>query len=246
VSTPPLPLNAWLRWDVISRELAGSRLRVLELGAGQGAVAARVSVLHDYTGVEPDDTSRATAAARLGDRGRLLTSVTELPADEQFDVVCAFEVIEHLEDHIDLVVQWCRHLAPGGRLLISVPAHQHRFGPYDAVAGHLRRYSRQELAAVAQAAGLTVERIDAVGFPLGFPLEWARNVIGRRRLRRGAADRTIADRTARSGRTLQPPSWSGRLTQLVTAPFRWVQRWFRSSDLATGWVLVARRPRASG
>ncbi|MFP5257257.1 MAG: class I SAM-dependent methyltransferase [Acidimicrobiia bacterium] len=246
MSAPPLPLNAWLRWDVIQRELHGPRRSVLELGAGQGAVAARLAASHDYVGVEPDPTSRATAAARLEGRGRLLADVTELPSDEQFDVVCAFEVIEHLEDHVQLVTQWCRHLAPGGRLLLSVPAHQHRFAAYDTVAGHLRRYSRAELAAVAEAAGLTVERIDAVGFPLGFPLEWARNLIGRRRLRRGAADRAVADRTASSGRTLQPPAWSGRLTQLATAPFRWVQRWFRGSELATGWVLVARRPASSG
>lgn len=242
MSAPPLPLNAWLRWDVIRRELDGPRQRVLELGAGQGAVAARIAAGHDYVGVEPDATSRATAEARVGPLGRLLADVDDLAPDEQFDIICAFEVIEHLEGDRELVARWCTRLVPGGRLLVSVPAHQRRFAAYDTVAGHLRRYSRQQLASLAEGAGLTVERIDAVGFPLGFPLEWARNLIGRRRLRRGAADWAVADRTASSGRTLQPPDWSGRATQLVTAPFRWVQRRFAGSELATGWVLVARRP----
>ncbi len=243
MADPPLSLNAWLRWDVISRELSGSGpLTVLELGAGQGSVASRLAARGEYTAVEPDAESRSTTQARLGPGARVLADVSELDPNETFDVVCAFEVIEHLEDDRGMVGSWARFIRPGGRMLLSVPAHQHRFAAYDEVAGHLRRYERDDLAAVVTSAGLVVDRIDAVGFPLGFPLEAARNVIGRRRLRASAVPATVADRTARSGRTLQPPAWAGGLTRAATAPFRWVQRRFHRSDLATAWVLVAHRP----
>ncbi|MFL6205019.1 MAG: hypothetical protein ACJ739_06680, partial [Acidimicrobiales bacterium] len=92
------------------------------------------------------------------------------------------------------------------------------------------------------AAGLAVDRIAAVGFPLGFLLETARNVIGKRRLKADTMPAGAAERTARSGRLLQPPAWAGVFTRVATAPFRWLQRRFHRSELATTWVLVAHRP----
>ena len=243
MADPPLSLNAWLRWDVIERELSGSTPRtVLELGMGQGAVACRLADQYEYTGVEPDAESRSMTQARLGRGARVLADVSELDPQETFDVVCAFEVIEHLEDDRGVVSEWARYIRPGGRMLISVPAHQSRFGAHDEVAGHLRRYEREDLAAVVTSAGLVVDRIDAVGFPLGFLLETARNLIGKRRLQSDTIPTAASDRTARSGRILQPPAWSGTLTRAGTAPFRWVQRRFHRSDRATTWVLVAHRP----
>ncbi|MFL6205786.1 MAG: methyltransferase domain-containing protein, partial [Acidimicrobiales bacterium] len=127
MAAPSLSLNAWLRWDVIAHELSSSPpATVLELGAGQGSVAARLADRYDYTGVEPDAESRAITRARLGPSARVLGDVSELDPAETFDLVCAFEVIEHLEDDRGMVGEWARFVKPGGRMLISVPAHQDR------------------------------------------------------------------------------------------------------------------------
>jgi len=241
VSLPPLSPNAWLRWELIRRELAALHPRsVLELGMGQGALATRLEEGRRYVGVEPDDSSRAVAEGRLTPAATVLDDLDALPADERFDLVCAFEVLEHIEDDGEALRRWAARLDAGGRMLLSVPAHQHRYGPADELVGHFRRYSRDGLEAVLRAADLDPLRIDAVGFPFGHVLEWGRNRMAARQLRDGEAPSSTAARTASSGRTFQPPGWASTVTQVGTAPFRLAQLPFRRGDWATGWLVLAR------
>ncbi len=162
-------------------------------------------------------------------------------APEPFDVVCAFEVLEHLEDDAAALANWKRHIGPGGWLLLSVPAGRNRFGPADAKAGHFRRYDRTDLADLVARAGYVEVEILSYGFPLGYALEAVRNLYARRATRR---EEGMEDRTAASGRWLQPPEGSGRVLQGLSAPFRRAQRPFARTNLGTG--LVARARRAGG
>jgi SAM-dependent methyltransferase len=230
-----------MRWELIRRELAALQPRsVLELGMGQGALGTRLEEGRRYVGVEPDDRSRAVARERLTPAATVLDDLGALAPAERFDLVCAFEVLEHVEDDGGALREWAARVAPDGRMLLSVPAHQHRFGPADELVGHHRRYSRAGLNEVLRASGLEPVRIDAVGFPFGHLLEWGRNRMAARQLRDGDAPTTTAARTASSGRTFQPPGWASRVTQLGTAPFRWAQLPFRRGDRATGWLVLAR------
>ena len=77
----------------------------------------------------------------------------------QFDLVCAFEVLEHIEDDAAAVRQWAARLRPGGWLLLSVPAHQRRYGPADELVGHFRRYDPARLTALLARCGLTDMRV---------------------------------------------------------------------------------------
>jgi SAM-dependent methyltransferase len=241
VSEPPLSPNAWLRWELIRRELEAEPVSsVLELGMGQGAVGSRLSRYARYVGVEPDPSSRAVAERRLAAGATVLHDLDDLDPTERFDVVCAFEVLEHIEHDADVLATWSQRVEPAGRLLLSVPAHQHRFAAADELAGHFRRYSRADLERVLLEADLQPIRIDAVGFPLALVLERGRNILAKRELRKRAGQ-TIEDRTAGSGRLFQPPEWAGWVTRLATAPFRWLQLPFRNGSWASGWVVVARR-----
>lgn len=242
-ATPPLALNAWLRWDLIERQLRSlsAPQTILELGCGQGAVGARLARTGSYTGVEPDPTSRATARGRLPESARLVDDLSALPPSESFDLVCAFEVLEHIEDDDEALHTWVGHVNEGGHVLVSVPAHQRRFGAWDDRVGHLRRYERAGLVALLQGAGLEIVRIDASGFPLGNVLERCRNGIARAERHR---PRSVDARTAASGRAFQPPPAAGWLLQLLSGPFRLAQRRFRHRALGTGWVATARRPPA--
>lgn len=216
---------------------------LLEVGTGQGAIATRLAERFDYTGVEADPESHATTAARLAGRGRLLhADYADLGPGERFDVVCAFEVLEHLEDDRAALEAWHALLRPGGLLLVSTPMHQHRFGPWDVMVGHYRRYSRHELADLLGQVNLSEVRVAAYGFPLGYALESARNVIARRRQQQLASDAASAEeRTAASGRSLQPGQRLGGLTQAASAPFRLAQRPFAGSELGTGLVASGRK-----
>jgi SAM-dependent methyltransferase len=86
---------------------------------------------------------------------------------QAFPLVMAFEVLEHIEDDTAAMRQWGSWLAPGGTLLMSVPAHPRLWSAADEWAGHYRRYRKQDLVAVVQAAGLEIEHLECSGFPLG-------------------------------------------------------------------------------
>ena len=240
-TAPPLPANAALRWHVVRQHVADvAPTRILELGTGQGAVGARLAEVADYVGVEPDEISRSTSQARLPAGARMVADLDELASAAPFDLVCAFEVLEHIEDDVAALRQWVEHVRPGGHLLVSVPAGPERFGPFDELVGHQRRYSRNDLVAAFGAAGLEAVDVAHYGYPLGLLLESARNLVGRRRLAAGAAPSDAASRTAASGRSLQPPAWLGSVIWSATAPFRIVQR--RFPDQGPGLVGLARRP----
>jgi len=97
-------------------------------------------------------------------------SATALPfADEAFDVVSAFDVVEHCDDDAGAVSELARVLAPGGRMLLSVPAYQWAWSDHDVRAGHHRRYTKGRLDRVVERAGLSVVR-STYAFGAVFPL----------------------------------------------------------------------------
>ena len=240
---PEFTTNAWLRFDAIRRGIAIARPRtVLEIGAGEGAFAAWIAPRVDYLGIEHDDRSRAMAQTRLvraGGGGRLVPSLDDVTATD-FDVVCAFEVLEHIEDDARALAEWRARLRPGGHLLLSVPARAHRYGPFDEMVGHFRRYERDELRTRLAEVGLSTVRWTCHGAGLGQVLEAGRNLVARRRAPAAAAT-TAAERTAASGRLLQPHSTVGVVACAALAtPFRVIQAPFAGTDCGTGYVVVAR------
>jgi SAM-dependent methyltransferase len=226
-AAPPLSPNASLRWSVVSRALGTlAARRVLEAGCGQGGFGARIAALpgvERYVGVEPDEQSWRLARDRiepLGGDVRLGTS-DQVGPEERFDLVCAFEVIEHLEDDAGALQSWAAHLDPGGVMLVSVPAGPERFGPMDTLVGHYRRYTPDSLTAALRAAGAQSVTVTAYGWPLGYALEAVRNRIATHRT--GASG--MEERSATSGRLLQPRELAGAVVRVGVAPFQVAQHW---------------------
>jgi SAM-dependent methyltransferase len=239
----PLTPNAWLRFDLVRRMIPPGVADVLEVGCGQGALGVRLAARYRYLGLEPDAESYAVAKQRiaLGGRGEVRDTLVEsLGPEERFDLVCAFEVLEHIEDDAGALDAWAQRLRPGGWLLLSVPAHQRRFSAADELVGHFRRYDPDPMAALLRRAGFADIEIREYGMPLGYLLEAGRNAVGRRRL--AATPRaSMEQRTGTSGRLLQPRSaFQGAVTRWSTAPFRYVQRGFPHTG--TGLVVRAKLP----
>jgi SAM-dependent methyltransferase/glycosyltransferase involved in cell wall biosynthesis len=236
----PLTPNAWLRYDVVRRMLPAGVTDVLEVGCGQGALGARLAQRYRYLGVEPDRRSWEVARRRIGatGRGEVRNVTVDALGDERFDLVCAFEVLEHIKDDAAALKEWATRLRPGGRLLLSVPAYQCRYGPADELVGHFRRYDPGALVGLLASCGFGETEVRHYGFPLGYALEAGRNLIGRRRLA-AAGTTSVADRTAGSGRLLQPSgSVRGLATRCGTVPFRAMQRAFPGTG--PGIIVLAR------
>jgi SAM-dependent methyltransferase len=240
----PLTPSAWLRYDLIQRMLPVGVADILEVGCGQGALAARLVRRYNYLGVELDQASWSVARERLAvvGAGQVRNISFDDLGTEQFDLVCAFEVLEHIENDAAAVKEWATKLRDGGWLLLSVPAYQDRFGPADELVGHFRRYDPGAITALLSSCGFTDILVEHYGMPLGYLLEAGRNLISKRRLGR-AAPASAAERTATSGRMLQPSGLIGVANRWVTTPFRVLQRAFPRSG--TGLVVRARlRPPA--
>lgn len=160
----------WLRGrravylGLLDRCLAGGRpARALDLGCGPGGflpgLAARCG---SVVAADFDLESLAGLAARelpAHARSRVHVEARALPfRDGGFELVCLFDVLEHLDDDLAALREVRRVLAPGGWLALSVPAYPWLFSNNDRVVGHRRRYTRASLRAALGAAGFQLVR----------------------------------------------------------------------------------------
>lgn len=134
--------------------------RVLEIGCGTGFVLAGIAdVLPDaaLVGSEIHTSGLRGAARRLGARAELLQmDAVHIPYRDEFDLVCAFDVIEHIEDDAAAIEQMRQAAKPGGGVLIAVPQHPFLWSREDEIGHHKRRYRRGELDEKCRACGLEI------------------------------------------------------------------------------------------
>lgn len=133
-------------------------LRVLDVGCGDGFIARNL-----FSGL---DTKEITAVdIHLSDE--LMEELAclpdgvqyrrELPENGLYDLVLLLDILEHLEDDRGFLANLVAgHLAPGGKVLITVPAFQTLFSRHDAFLGHYRRYTLGELVGVARGGDLDI------------------------------------------------------------------------------------------
>jgi SAM-dependent methyltransferase len=241
---PPLTPAAAMRWDTLRRMLPESLGDVLEIGCGQGGFAARLAPLsRSFLGLEPDSLSFEVSRRRAASGPVTILNVAaeQLSLHPEFDTVCAFEVLEHVEDDRAALHSWVSRLRPGGTLLVSVPAFRDRFGPSDEAVGHFRRYDPSQFAGLLSEAGLEDVRLRLYGHPIGQLLDWVRNRLAERLLRRARLATGIAERTASSGRWLQPDGPAMRFACSIICPAAVaMQRFFPNRGIAL--LAIARKP----
>jgi SAM-dependent methyltransferase len=106
------------------------------------------------------------AAWKLRARGASVAMglVTSLPfAERTFDLVCALDIVEHVDDDAAALAEIVRVATPGAVVLLSVPLHPELWNSFDDFVGHRRRYEPERLAAVLSRHGLTIERSAVYG-----------------------------------------------------------------------------------
>jgi 2-polyprenyl-3-methyl-5-hydroxy-6-metoxy-1,4-benzoquinol methylase len=133
--------------------------RILDAGCGSGRTMVDLAAYGLVCGIELDPDAAATAAAR--DSFEVRTGrVEQLPWQEgSFDLIACLDVIEHVPDDRLALRELRRVCRPGGRLIVTVPAHPLLWSRHDEQNHHYRRYTRSTLHGAALAAGWELERL---------------------------------------------------------------------------------------
>jgi SAM-dependent methyltransferase len=106
-----------------------------------------------------DISAEAARALRAQGSTATVGLITALPyADAAFDLVCAFDIVEHVDDDEGALAELARVAADGAALLLSVPLHASAWTAFDDFVGHRRRYEPADLAAKLARHGFVVER----------------------------------------------------------------------------------------
>lgn len=175
--------------SVIGRRVAlPAAARILEIGCGTGHNLAMLSTFGRVDAIELDAAARGVAQTRLG-RAIGDARLPELAgiAEHAYDLVALLDVLEHVEDDVTALVSIGRRLAPGGRVLLTVPQFGWMWSGHDVANHHHRRYSKHSLRAAIDAAGLRVELLQSFNSLL-FPLAAASRLVARLRGREGSDD----------------------------------------------------------
>lgn len=133
-------------------------IRVLDVGCGDGFIAR--NLFSDLATKEITAVDIHLSDELMGELSRCGPGVEyrrELPEHGQYDLILLLDVLEHLEDDRGFLAGLAaRHLAPGGTVLITVPAFQALFSRHDTFLGHYRRYTLGELVRTARGVDLGI------------------------------------------------------------------------------------------
>ena len=157
--------------------------KLLEIGCGTGHNLPMLGEFGQVEALEVDPIARGMAEKRLG---RTVLS-SPLPAlegvpDDTYDMVAALDVVEHIPDDKAALEGISRVLKPGGKLLMTVPAHQWMWSAHDVVNHHQRRYSKRDFKRLVNESPLKLESIgylNSLLFPLAMAQRLASKLTGK-------------------------------------------------------------------
>lgn len=248
MSTCSNPTPAYLyRRFLANRLLKSVRAgRFLEVGVGSGRFYEDL-VKRGFNGLCLDLNAELIREHRsdVNTQGRVeFQAWNFFSLSQEFELLVAFEVLEHYKDDLACLRKWNELLKSGGTLLFSVPAHSRQWTANDTRAGHARRYEKAELREKIEAGGFLVEQLWCYGFPIlnfTYPLSSKLNSTLEPF---PASDPLMTDsgKTAASGTRKFPFLSKFLLHEWLWGPALYAQLLTKQSDLGTGYLVKCRKP----
>ena len=156
--------NRWL-WTKVQPYVG---TRVLEVGSGIGSMTRFLASRERVVATDISPEYVATLRGAFENHGNVSVCQFDMGADHLpaevgagFDTVLFLNVLEHVADDVAALQRLRTVLTPEGCLVLIVPAMRSLYGEIDRAIGHHRRYERAELERTLEAAGFTVERLEA-------------------------------------------------------------------------------------
>lgn len=192
------------------------KIKILNVGCGTGGT---LPLLEKYGTVDNVDVSDEALKfmKKLGYSRLTKVDGTTMPfKDNSYDIVVAFDVLEHIKDDAAALREWRRVLKPGGEIVMTVPAFQWLWSGHDVSLYHFRRYTTGRVRRLAQAAKLHPRRTSyAIVFSL--PL-----IVGFRTLHK------LTGKTADSETSyVDVPNWVNSLFTRFLGVEAWFHRYIR-------------------
>lgn len=201
--------------DTLLRMKLPAGARILEVGSGTGGNLDMLAEFGKVSALEMDANARELAHHKTSGTFDIREGMcpSNIPfAGETFDLICMFDVLEHIPEPIETLRRLNVMLSPGGRIVVSVPAYQWLWSSHDKFLHHRRRYTRKQVCTEAQAAGLLADRATYMNMIL-FPLA----VVARLR------DRLLRSETS-SGMATPTPLMNALFRRVFCSEARLLQR----------------------
>ena len=154
--------------QVLAGGLVSEARTIAEIGCGNGILQRQIE---DAYGKEVAGFDLNEAALKINVSRQSAVNCYDIfqkneTLRQRYNVIFLFDVLEHIADERGFLEALLYHLAPGGRLILNVPAGQWAFSEYDRAAGHVRRYSIRTLRDAAESTHLEITSWTYWGMPL--------------------------------------------------------------------------------
>lgn len=215
----------------VTRALRGKQKPlILNVGCGTGGT---IDMLENFGVVDNVDISDDAIKLMKKHGYKRLTKVSgvKLPFKAKtYDMVGAFDVLEHIDKQVGALKEWKRVIKDDGAIVITVPAYQWLWSDHDVSLHHQRRYTTKRLEAAAKEAGLVVEKKSyAIVFSLAL-------VVGFRTL-----NKVLGRQTDSETSYVDIPDWLNTLFTKLLYVEAWFHRYIKF-PFGTSVVTVLRKP----
>lgn len=175
-------------------------LDMLDIGCGIGGMVGGLQSLGrlNLTGSEIYLAGLKYARSRLPDAAFIQLDATKIPFADAFDIIGAFDVLEHIDDDERVMASVRDALRPGGLFLVTVPQYPWMWSHLDDIVHHKRRYTRGELRGKLRASGFEVLRTTSF-VSLLFPAMVLSRLLSRTRERSADTTKEFASEVNLSG-----------------------------------------------